>query len=213
MIEVQLNNVEQRLIQLIQEFKTLKKRLKYLEDKVKVEIGQMATKTKIGIGVLLLILLSTGIVYVEWKNDARIRVDNDKSTFYVPHEDYFWIWTVSGREYNKLMDGTSNMNRDVSNIFVEEIFRNETGQFYFRDGEFVDNSLLYPNLELEIGESQIGRKTPYIRGPVIIDTYYFDGTIDDIELFPISHTVEIINGSGKYYRYKVVGKLLLWRKA
>ncbi len=39
MIEVQLNNVEQRLIQLIQEFKTLKKRLKYLEDKVKVEIG------------------------------------------------------------------------------------------------------------------------------------------------------------------------------
>ncbi len=126
-------------------------------------------------------------------DNDRIRVDNDKSTFYVPHEDYFWIWTVSGREYNKLMDGTSNMNRDVSNIFVEEIFRNETGQFYFRDGEFVDNSLLYPNLELEIGESQIGRKTPYIRGPVIIDTYYFDGTIDDIETIAVEQ--KTVNGS------------------
>lgn len=141
------------------------------------QINDMVTKTKISIGILLLILLSTGVVYVEWKNDARIRVDEDKATFYVPHDTMPWIWVVSGREYNKLYDGTSLMNRDTKNILVETTYD--------------ENSIT------------IKRKTPYIRGPIIIDTYLFNTKEEDIELFPISHKVEVLNAQGKYYRYEV----------
>ena len=74
---------------------------------------------KILIGILTLLVLSTGVVYVTFGDDARLRVDNDKTTFYVPHADYSWIWSVSGRELNSIFDGTSKMNRDVSNIKVE----------------------------------------------------------------------------------------------
>jgi len=59
----------------------------------------MVDKTKISIGILLLILLSTGVVYVEWKNDARIRVDEDKSTFYIKENNDGII----------LSDGTCNV--------------------------------------------------------------------------------------------------------
>jgi len=137
----------------------------------------LVTKTKISIGILILILLSTGITYVEWSNNARVRIDNDKSTFYVPHETSSWMWVVAGREYNKLYDGSSLMNRDVSNIKVETTYNQDT--------------------------IIIKRTTPFKRGPVVIDTYLFDGKNDDIELFPISHEVEIFNASGKFYRYEV----------
>ena len=137
----------------------------------------MVSKTHIGIGVLILILLSSGVIYVEWSDNARLRIDDDKTSFYVPHEDYSWMWVVSGREYNKLIDGTSNMNRITKEITVE-------------------------NFETENGLTII-RTTPYIRGPIIRDIYYFDGNIKDIELFPISHKVEVINATGYYYKYEV----------
>ena len=136
----------------------------------------MNKTTKI-IGSLLLILLATGVVYVALIGEnVKLRVDNDKSTFYVLENSR---WLVSGREYNSIFDGTSKMNRVVSNIRVDTI---------------VDETNSHVT---------IIRTTPYIRGPVIIDTYYFDGKLDDVEMFPISHTVEIINGSGYFYRYEV----------
>ena len=49
----------------------------------------------------------------------------------------------------------------------------------------------------------IKRTTPYIRGPTIIDTYTFDGKIDDIQLFPISHKIEILDAKGKFFRYEI----------
>ncbi len=132
-------------------------------------------KVTIVVGILIVLLLS-GIVYVSFGDKARIRVDEDKTTFYVKESGR---WVVSGREYNKLFDGTSSMYRRASNISVET--------FIDEQNEIV----------------KITRKTPYIRGPVIVDTYNFDGKIDDIKLFPISHTVEIFNGSGYFYRYEV----------
>jgi len=137
----------------------------------------MAIKNNIIIGLLLLTLISSGIVYVEWTNNARIRVDNDKTTFYVPHEDYPWMWVVSGREYNQLYDGTSLIYRDTKNIHVETSYDKDT--------------------------ITIKRTTPYLRGAVIIDNYFFDGKQTNIELFPIKHTVEVINATGKFYRYEV----------
>ena len=136
----------------------------------------MDNKTII-LDILTLLVLSTGVVYVTFSDNARLRVDNDKTTFYVPHADYSWIWSVSGREYNGIFDGTSKMNRDVSEIKVEE----------FVDGDIIT----------------IKRTTPYIRGPIIIDTYTFDNTLTNIESFPYTHQVEVVNGKGYFYRYEV----------
>lgn len=130
------------------------------------------------IGVLaVMALIGSGVFYVTFLDQARIRIDEDKSTFYVKHEDYPWIWTVSGREYNRLFDGSSIMNRDTKGITI----KNKTV-----NGEFL-----------------IVRTTPYQRGPIIRDTYFFKGNIEGIELFPIRHKVEVINAQGMFYRYTV----------
>lgn len=137
----------------------------------------MATKTKIIIGILTLIILTSGVIYIDFSNEARLRVDEDKITFYIPHPEFPWLWTVSGREYNRLFDGTTQMNRRRSSINITQQINGQ-------------------NLT-------ITRTTDYIRGPKIIDTITTRGDIKDIELFPISHTIEIFNGSGFFYRYTV----------
>jgi len=126
------------------------------------------------IGALLLVVMFSGAIYVSFDDKVKIRVDEDKSTFYVKEDSR---WVVSGREYNKLMDGTSQLYRRSSKINVSVTYNDST--------------------------ITIKRVTPYIRGPVIVDTYYFKGSIDDVELFPISHQVEVFNGSGYFYRYEV----------
>jgi len=139
----------------------------------------MSEKIKFVFGfIFVMILLASSIVYVQLNNQVKIRVDSDQTTIYVPHEDYSWIWTVAGRETNKLFDGSSSMYRDVSEITVNTTYSNETNEIW------------------------IERITPYKRGPVIKDTYYFNGNIDDERLFPISHTIEIFNASNYFYRYE-----------
>lgn len=129
------------------------------------------------IGFIIVTLLLSGVVYVSFLNQVKIRVDEDKTTFYVKNENN--RWTVAGREYNRLIDGSSNMYRSKSNIELETIINESTN------------------------ETWIIRTTPYIRGPVIIDEYYFRGDVRDVELFPISHKVTILNGSDFFYRYSV----------
>ena len=67
------------------------------------------TKTEKIIGTLVLILLASGIVYISM-DSVRMRVDYDKSTFYIKLLDEnnqpSGRWLVSGREYNKLYDGS-----------------------------------------------------------------------------------------------------------
>ena len=137
----------------------------------------MSETKKIQLGVLLFLLLSSGVLYVVFdKEDLKMRIDNDKSTFYTVENSR---WVVSGREYNKIYDGTSLMNRDRSSIRVVYDINEDT------------------NIAV------IKRYTTYIRGPQIIDTYTYNGNISDKELFPISHTVELINASGYIYQYEV----------
>src|SRR3990167_8679921 len=136
----------------------------------------MTSQTEWVLGIIAVSLLATGIIYVTFSNDAKIRVDSDKSTFYVNLDGR---WIVSGREYNKLFDGSSQMNRRTSDIKVETIIDEDNNRVIIK------------------------RTSPFIRGPVIVDTYEFDGNIDDITLFPISHKIEIFNGSGYFYRYEV----------
>lgn len=137
----------------------------------------MADTKNIIIGFLILSLVATGIVYISLKNDLRVRVDEDKSTFYVKNENNAWI--VSGREYNSLFEGTSKKQRDVGNIKVETIVDN------------ISDTVM------------IKRTTPYKVGAIVVDTYFFNGKIDSPELFPIYHSVEIFNGVGFIYQYEV----------
>ncbi|MCF7861165.1 LamG domain-containing protein [Candidatus Woesearchaeota archaeon] len=133
----------------------------------------MADRTKLIIGFLVLTLLASGIVYVQLDN-SKIRVDEDKTTFYQKIGRY---WKVAGREQNRLFDGTSIMNRDAQNVQVETI----------TEGELIT----------------IIRTTPYQRGPTIVDTYTFNGSIRDVTQFPIDHKVEIFDGEGYFYRYTI----------
>lgn len=171
----------------------------------------MQTNSKIVIGVLLVIIVSAG-VYVSMGKQVRVYVDLDKSTFYVPHEKYPWIWTVSGREYNRLFSGSTNQYRDRSTVVVETIILNTTepGTYYtyeMRDYNNGSGHIQYaiPHeglINVPIGVL-IRRTTGYQNGAIIIDSYNFDGLVDDVELFPISHTVEVINAKGLFYRYTV----------
>lgn len=136
----------------------------------------MATQ-KTSIGLLMITLLLSGAVYVTFDDeDVRVRVDEDKSTFYIKEGGR---WVISGVEYNSLWDGTSKMNR-VSDSLQVNVSINETTNV-----------------------TTITRYTKYIRGPEIIDTYIFDGTETDVKKFPLSHEVRILNGQGYIYQYEV----------
>ena len=106
------------------------------------------TKQKYIIGVLFITLFFSGLVYVAFQDAGlKIRVDDDKSTFYVLEDGR---WKVSGREYNKLFDGSTKLNRNLGGTYTET---------------FIDNISL---------TTTIVRTTNYIRGPKIVDTYLFE---------------------------------------
>jgi len=162
------------------------------------------------IGTLLLVILATGIIYISMGEKARIRVDADKTTFYVKNEANQWV--VSGREYNRLFAGTKIQGRDTPTITITTETHNTTiteptyehNNWTDANGTLHTESIIkgYTNATVVLGVT-ITRSTGYRNGAVIIDTYNFDGSTTDIELFPVSHKVEVINASGMFYRYTV----------
>ena len=106
-------------------------------------------------------------------DDVKIRVDNDKSTFYV----YDDRWFISGVEYNKLFNGNKLIYRHAKDINRFE--------------SFVDNIF------------SIFRITPYYSGSIINETYRFDSDNTNKELVPVTHEIEIINATGLIYQYEV----------
>ena len=111
------------------------------------------------IGLLIVMILLSGAVYITLSGQGvKIRVDKDKATFYV-FDDNIHRWVVGGREYNKLFDGSSLMHRNLSSIYINVTNTSDT--------------------------VTITRFTKYIRGPIIIDTWFFNGKISDKKLFPI----------------------------
>lgn len=127
------------------------------------------------IGTLIVLILASAI-YVTLPGKVKLRVDDDKTTLYNLQESR---WRVIGREYNKLYDWPSLMNRDLSQTYIDY------------------------NLSEINQKTTITRITTYQRGPVIKDTYLFDGKSVDIEMVPVYHTVEIFNGAGYIYQYEV----------
>jgi len=71
------------------------------------------------IGVLILTILLSGAVYILLSGQGvKIRVDDDKATFYVFNKNTH-RWIVGGREYNRLFDGTKLLYRNRSSIKIE----------------------------------------------------------------------------------------------
>ena len=139
------------------------------------------TSQKLTVGALLLIVLVSGVIYVSLDDKVRIRVDEDKTTFYIKLLDAQGEpqgrWRVSGREYIKLFQGTKLQYRDAKNIQISQT---------------------------TVGEKiTIKKNTPYKNGASIIQTYEFDGGIEDLELFPISHTIDVYNAEGMILQYEV----------
>jgi len=137
----------------------------------------MITKKQMIIGALLIIFTSLAIYVTLEGQNVRIRVDNDKTTFYI----YENRWLISGVEYNKLFNGTRLVTRNVSGIHIETF--NDSNSF------------------------TIIRHTPYNNGAKIIDTYYFEGNITSKENFPVSHIIQILNGKGLIFEYSVTNLL------
>jgi hypothetical protein len=131
------------------------------------------TDDKVIFGALLIIIL-TSIIYVSYDNKVKFRIDEDKTTLYVKENSR---WVVAGREYNKLFDGTSRMNRDKGSISVTS---------WYRDGYFY-----------------VQRSTKYIRGPQVVDTYMYDPNTTSVEKFPLEHRVDVFDGEGYIYQYEV----------
>ena len=126
----------------------------------------------ITIGFLILLIFSSGL-YITLSEKARIRIDYDKSVFYVKDSR----WVIAGTEYNKMYSGTSLVYRDASKIKID------------RD---INQNIV-----------TIKRTTPYKNGATIVDTYKFDAYLNNVEFFPVSHTIEIFNGKGYIYQYEV----------
>ena len=84
----------------------------------------MAIDKKIILGVLTFLILTSGVILVNFTDEnLKMRIDNDKSTFYTLENSY---WRVSGREVNSLWDGSSKMNRDKNSIDIASYFNNDT---------------------------------------------------------------------------------------
>jgi len=135
-------------------------------------------KQKLFIG-LFAIILTASLVQITFDNEFKIRVYDD-STKYLSLIDS--RWNAVAIETNNLFRGTTKLGKSNSN--KETIF----------------------NYNPESNLTTITRTLTYINkgiDPVIIDTYLLYGNTTDITQVPISHTINILNGSGLIYEFLV----------
>jgi len=127
-------------------------------------------------GSLVIILFAT-IFYVQFDDSVKIGLHNDYTVLKVFNFSGNEKWLIAGKEFDALFDGTSKMNRRKSGI--KRSYWNDSAYFYMQ------------------------RVTPYIRGPVVVDTYKFSKHTTKVEQVPIEGKREVYNASGFYYRYIV----------
>lgn len=120
---------------------------------------------------ILLLLVFSTLIYITLPNQMQIKVEKSKSSFYIFENN---SWVLSATEQNNLYNGTKSIGMISTNISY---------------------TILNNNL------TEIIRIANYSSGVSIKDTYLFDGSTGDIERFPISHQIRIINGKGLIYQY------------
>jgi len=128
---------------------------------------------KIILSAFLVMVILVSSVYFVLNDEVRIDIQKTKSIFQV-YENGEWV--VSGVEYVNLFDGTAKMrakNRSLETIIGE-------------------NNI-----------TTITRIANYKDGISTIETYIFNPNVEDVELFPISHSINVINGEDKLLQYEV----------
>jgi hypothetical protein len=92
---------------------------------------------KIYWGLLIITLLSTGILYVQF-NDLKLRLDKDKTTFYNLKDSR---WRTIATEYTKLYNGTKLIYRDE--ILTYTLFDEENKiSTYIRDTKYKKGEII-----------------------------------------------------------------------
>jgi len=166
------------------------------------------TNAKIISGFLLIAIFSTGIYFSLSDAGARLRVDEDKTTYYIKYlddnGDVYGRWLVSGREYNKIKDGSSLIKRHAKDIDVRHYYYNLSNLDWIDITDFKSDEII----KLPPSEFKTIRTTPYFNEGSIIDTYILDSRIDDAEFLPIEHMVEFYDMNtcgdrGCIYEYEV----------
>lgn len=133
----------------------------------------MENKIWMGIGSLILVIMSTLIV-INWPSTGlSIEIDQSKSVFKVNSSGNL---IVAGQENNYLYNGSKSV---------------AVLKKYNLTQEMIGNDLV------------ITRIVDYKSGTRIIDIYVFNPNNTDIEMFPVSHSIQVINGAGLTYQYQV----------
>jgi hypothetical protein len=140
-----------------------------------------STRTKITIGTLMFILLSSGAIYVNLETDdacLSVRLYEDYTGF-LTKVNCEGRYLTAGNEEFRLMDGSKVVPRDKANIEIHH-FLNETPI----------------RLVLEV---------PYKNDQksVINHTYTYNPNSTNITQFPVAHAAELFNAEGLFYRYTV----------
>jgi len=127
------------------------------------------------LGSLTLVILLTSI-YIMLPGEVKISVGDSSTIFYVWESSQSYPnghWVISGKEYSKLYNGSKRITANARSVTQEN------------DGAHMTIT-----------------RTAKMGAATVIDTYIFDGTITDKELFPIAHTIQVINGAGLRYQYE-----------
>lgn len=137
----------------------------------------MATKTqKIILGILMLVILTSSAYVIFNQNELKISVEKTKTTFYTNQTGLF---EVAGVEYNSIYNGTKKLTVSSTNISIlTEVIQDKNEIFIYRIAN-------YPS------------------GLIVKDTYFFNGSNNKQEDFPVYHTIEIKNAKNMIFEYKV----------
>jgi len=130
-------------------------------------------KGKYWLSGFILLGVLTASVYFVFNDEVRIDITKTRSIFKV-YEDGEWV--ISGIEYVNLFDGAAKMrakNRSLETIIGEDNITRVTRIANYKD---------------EIST---------------IEIYTFNPNVEDVELFPISHSIQVLNAEGKLLQYEV----------
>jgi len=130
-------------------------------------------KGKYWLSGFLLLVVLTASVYFVLDDNLRIDIGKTRSIFSV-YEDGEWV--ISGVEYVNLFDGTAKMrakNRSLDTVIGEDNITTVTRIANYKDGIST------------------------------IEIYTFNPNVEEVELFPISHSIQVINGEGKLLQHEV----------
>ncbi|MBU0791904.1 MAG: hypothetical protein KKC55_15760, partial [Gammaproteobacteria bacterium] len=154
----------------------------------------MVDKTTITVGILILLLASTGILYITLTAEGlKIRIDADQATFYALNENNRYV--VVGRELTSVWEGTTKLNRKLDLIELKHEFYNKSS------GKW---ELLGLDFKILPATNIKSTRTTYYKSNISIrESWVFDASNPGANYFPVRHYIECFNCQGRILQYEV----------